>query len=87
MKDGELLVVKTHPIDGRNWTNSGFCLGVYYRGHIFSDNALEEPTSDVNWCIDDYVEEYLRSGYVARIDAEIQTSLDNEVYSLRQRSN
>jgi len=77
MKDGEILIVKCKPVNGQKWTNSGFCMAVWYKDHIFAAELLEDVYSDLDWCVDDYVEEHMRTGYEVKLTADLITTLEN----------
>ena len=79
MKNGEILIVKCKSVNGQKWTNSGFCMAVHYKDHYYAAEILEDVYTDVDWCVDEYVDETMRTGYEVKLTADMISTLENQL--------
>ncbi len=77
MKNGEIVIVKCRPVNGQKWTNSGYCMGVWYKDNFYAGEILEDCYTDVDWCIDEYVEDFVKTGYVVNLTNDMVIALEN----------
>lgn len=73
MRDGDICLIKTGLVEGRQWRESNYAIGVYYKGMYYSDEVMCHLFHDIDseqWNITAYVEGVM-VGYNEKLSDEV----------------
>lgn len=78
----KILLIKLKQVDGQNWRDSGYCLGVKIGNRVYSDDIFERCVYIAYSCYDitDYVSESMETKYEVYISDEIKIGIESELF-------